>query len=168
LSRSWERKVRKNMSQLNKKQKKQGGGPVIVQGDRAVRHTGRNYFAPILLLLFVALYNVLMFTNPAFEPDAMHWIIVACYIGLSALFFFRRPYLAIGKDYVQSRRFTGDKRLTASDIKEIKTQSGYVFIVPNKGASWGFSRFLNRYDTDEMAAQLKSFAEKNRISIDQQ
>ncbi|MNJ66222.1 hypothetical protein D3C77_622810 [compost metagenome] len=86
---------------------------------------------------------------------------------LAALFFFRRPYLAIGKDYVQTRRMTGDKRLAAEAIKAISIQPGYVIIEPNKGGNWVFSKVMNRYPIAEMGEKLQQFAQANGISFQQ-
>ncbi|MCU6708201.1 hypothetical protein M6D81_05700 [Paenibacillus sp. J5C_2022] len=163
MSRSWERKVRKNMSHLNKQQKKQGKGGSVLGAERKDRFVGRNYMAPVLLLIFVALYSVVMWNDPKFEATTMFWVTIALYIGLAALFFFRKPYLTIGKDYVQTRRLTGDKRIQASGIKQIAVQKGIVMITPVKGASWSFTRLINRYPTGEMAEKMKEFAAKHNI-----
>ncbi|RJE90171.1 hypothetical protein D3P07_08130 [Paenibacillus sp. 1011MAR3C5] len=167
MSRSWERKVRKNMSKINKVRKKSGGAPVVFNAEKKDRYSGRNYVFPILLLIFVGMYSFVMQGDPKFEATTMYWVTVACYIILAALFFLRKPYLTIGKDYVQSRRFTGDKRLNVADIKGIRVQDGYVTIMPQKGASWTYSRLLNRFKTDEMAAKLKTFAGTHGIAFDE-
>ncbi len=166
MSRSWERKVRKNMSVVNKKRKKQGTGQIVFNAEKVERLVGRNYIAPILLLLFISMYVILTTTGSSeFQNGTMFWITVACYILLAALFFFRKPYIVIGKDYVQTRKMTGDKRLQASAIKSITVQKGYVAIEPQKGAHWMFSRLLNRYPTDEIAEKLQIFAQTNNITF---
>lgn len=167
MSRSWERKVRKNMSKINKDRKKHGGPQVVLNAEKKDRYSGRNYVFPILLIVFVGLYSFVMQGDPKFEATSMYWVTLACYIILAALFFLRKPYLTIGKDYVQSRRFTGDKRLNVSDIKGIRVQDGYVTIMPQKGASWTYSRLLNRFKTDEMAEKLKTFASTHGIEFDE-
>ncbi|MBD2869825.1 hypothetical protein [Paenibacillus arenilitoris] len=167
MSRSWERKVRKNMSNVNKQRKKQGAGQIVFNADKSEKIVGRNFIAPILLLLFIGLYVILMQSAEGFRTDTMFWITIGCYILLASLFYFRRPYLTIGKDYVQTRRFTGDKRMTASAIKGISVQPGYVVIEPVKGANWVFSRVMNRYPTEEMGEKLKTFAQSNGIKYEQ-
>lgn len=167
MSRSWERKVRKNMSNINKQRKKQGAGQLVFNAEKSEKIVGRNYIAPILLLLFIALYIILMQSSTEFQMDTMFWITVGCYILLAAVFYFRRPYITIGKDYVQTRRMTGDKRLPASNIKAISVQPGYVVIEQQKGANWVFSKLLNRYPTDEIGDKLKLFAQANGISFEQ-
>ncbi|WP_028610653.1 hypothetical protein [Paenibacillus harenae] len=167
MSRSWERKVRKNMSVINKQRKKQGTGQIVFNADKSEKIVGRNFIAPILLILFIGMYVILMQNTEGFKIDTMFWITIGCYVLLAALFYFRRPYLTIGKDYVQTRRLTGDKRLPASGIKGINIQSGYVVIEPVKGANWVFSKVMNRYPTDEMAEKLRAFAQSNSIPYQQ-
>ena len=172
MSRSWERKVRKNMEQANKTRKKQGGnlintGSGSIAND-SLRITGRNFIAPSLLLIFIIGYSFLMLTAPNYEQDTMFFVTIGCYVLLAMLFFFRKPYLAIGKDFVQSRRFTGDKRLPASEIKEIRVHKDYVVVMPQKGAAWTFSRVLNRFPTEQMTKELTSFAQKNNVNFIEQ
>ena len=167
MSRSWERKVRKNMSKINQNRKKQGAGQIILNTEKKDRFVGRSYALPLFLVLFASFYVVMMLMTPKFQTDTMFWVTIGSYFFLAVLFFLRRPYLTIGKDYVQSRRFGGDKRLTADGIKGIRVQSGYVTIIPQKGAGWTFSRLLNRFNTDEIAEKLKSFAANHNIPFEQ-
>lgn len=159
--------MRKNMSTIYKQRKKQGTGQLVVNGEKADRLTGRNFLLPILLILFIGAYVSFFFTEPSFELDTINIVTIGAYFVLAALFFFRKPYLKIGKDYVQSRRMMGDKRLNASDISTIRTQDGYVTIVPKKGGGWTFSRTLNRFDTAEMAGKLKAFAQVYGIPFEE-
>ncbi|WP_168122667.1 hypothetical protein [Paenibacillus sp. HB172176] len=167
MSRSWERRVRKNMSKINQQRKKQGSGQLVLGGEKVERFKGRNIFVPILLLLFVILYSILMNSNPDFEMDTMYAVTLLCYVALAALFFFRRPYLLIGKDFVQSRRFTGDKRYTIEGLKSIRFQQGMITIIPQKGANWTFSKTLNRFPTENMESKLREFAKANNIMIEE-
>lgn len=167
MSRSWERKVRKNMSKINQNRKKQGAGQIVLNAEKKDKFVGRNYALPLLLIVFVTFYLIMIPMTSDFKADTMFWVTIACYFVLAALFFIRRPYLTIGKDYVQSRRFGGDKRLAASGIKSIRVQNGYVSIIPQKGAGWTFSRLLNRFKTDEMAEKLKAFATTHQIPFEQ-
>lgn len=167
MSRSWERKVRKNMETVNKARKKAGTGKLVmnVEKKNEIRFTGRNIILPVVLVLFIGMYNFLMLMNPDFTFDTMYWLTIVSYLLLAALFYFRKPYLTIGKDYVQSRRMMGDKQLFAAAIKEIKIQSGYVIIVPNHGGSWTYSKLFNRFPLQDMSAALKKFAEKYEITF---
>ncbi|MEK3881333.1 hypothetical protein [Paenibacillus sp. PL2-23] len=167
MSRSWERKVRKNMSKINLARKKQGTGQIILNGDKHERYVGRNFALPALLVMFALFYVVMMLNTPTFKADTMFWVTIGCYVMLAALFFLRRPYLSIGRDYVQSRRFGGDKRLGVKDIKSIRAQNGYVTVIPQRGAGWTFSRLLNRFQTDEMTEKLKAFSAAHHIPFEQ-
>lgn len=167
MSRSWERKVRKNRSKINQSRKKQGSGKMILTSEKTDTFLGRNLATPILLLLFVTFYNIVSFGNPIYKATAIHWVTVACYILLAALFFFRKPYLTVGKDYVQSRRLTGDKRLHATAIKAIHAQNGNVTILPQKGTGWTFSKLMNRFKTVEMTEKLRMFASAHDIPFEQ-
>ncbi|MFD0587042.1 hypothetical protein ACFQZE_03415 [Paenibacillus sp. GCM10027627] len=167
MSRSWERKVRKNMSKVNHTRKKQGGGQLVFNAEKSARFTGRNFVFPILLIMFIVAYIFISQTSPKFETGTMYWVTIGAYFLLALIFFLRKPYLTIGKDYVQTRRFSGDRRLSADAIKAIRVQDGYVTVMPNKGAGWTFSRLLNRFQTDEMAEKLKGFAAANGISFEE-
>ncbi|QNK60754.1 hypothetical protein H7F31_21760 [Paenibacillus sp. PAMC21692] len=167
MSRSWERKVRKNMSTINKQRKKHGEGQLVMNAEKADRFTGRNFLLPILLILFIGAYIAIMSADPKFVMTTMSWVTIGMYFLLAALFFFRKPYLKIGKDYVQSRRMTGDKRLNAADIGSIRVQDGYVTILPKKGGGWTFSRLLNRFNTAAMTDKMKSFAQVHGITFEE-
>ncbi|MCM3631710.1 hypothetical protein [Paenibacillus camelliae] len=166
MSRSWERKVKKNMDQINKQRKKAGVGNLVLNTEKKHELTfkGRNYVLPIVLIFFIGMYNIISLMNPEFEFSTMYWLTIIAYVALAALFFFRKPYLTIGKDYIQSRRMMGDKQLFAVAIKEIKVQAGYIFIVPSHGSSWAFNRTFNRFPIDEMSVELKKFADKFNIT----
>ncbi|MGO4184801.1 hypothetical protein AB4Z45_01130 [Paenibacillus sp. MCAF9] len=167
MSRSWERKVRKNMNVVNKQRKKQGNGQIVFNAEKSEKIVGRNFIAPILLILFIGMYVILMSSSSTFKMDTMFWITVGCYILLAALFFFRRPYITIGKDYIQSRRLTGDKRIPAASIKGFSVQKGYVVVEMQKGGNWVFSKLTNRFPTDEIGEKLKLFANANGIAFQQ-
>jgi len=112
-----------------------------------------------------------MMTIPAGDPNQenpfgtpVFWLTVASYLALAAIFWFRRPYLLVGKDYVGTRRFSGPKTLPAGSIKSITVIGRrYVIIEPKKGGNWVFSRLTNRFPIDEMAERLRKFAQDNRV-----
>ncbi|MFF2479458.1 hypothetical protein [Paenibacillus sp. NPDC058071] len=166
-SRSWERKVRKNQSQLVKARKKQGIKAPLPGAAKEDRYRGRSIAAPILLILFITLYVILAASSPDFVPSSMFYVTIALYVLLAVFFFLRRPYIAVGKDYVQTRKFTGDKRLAVAAIKGITIQSGYVVIEQQKGGNWVFSRLINRYPTVEIGERLEQFAKANGIAFQQ-
>ncbi|MFC4777691.1 hypothetical protein ACFO9Q_12915 [Paenibacillus sp. GCM10023252] len=168
MSRTWERKVRRNSTQLSKQRKKHGGSPIVASSEKVDRFKGRNYVIPAFIILFIGLYVILNLstsTTQSTEQDTMFWVTIGLYVMLAVIFFFRRPYLAVGKDYVQTRRLTGDKRLPAASIKGFTLQQGYVSIEQEKGGNWVFSRFINRYPTDEMAVKLREFAKQHSITV---
>lgn len=176
MSRSWERMVRKNTSTINKSRKKQGGKGFVPEASRIERFKGRNFILPIVILFFTGFYAYVSFIarravpveGQGSENDALYWVTIACYILLAMLFFFRRPYLNVAKEFIQTRRITGDKLLRASGIKKIRVQDGYVVVEQVKGPSWTFSRFLNRFPTDDITVRLKAFAKDNQVEFVEQ
>ncbi|WP_270171367.1 hypothetical protein [Paenibacillus sp. SYP-B4298] len=176
MSRSWERMVRKNTSAINKSRKKQGGQGFVPEASRIDRFKGRNFILPTVILFFTGFYAYVSFIARQAVPvegqgsgtDSLYWITIVCYVLLAMLFFFRRPYLNVAKEFIQTRRITGDKMLRASGIRKIRVQDGYVVIEQVKGPSWTFSRFLNRFPTEDMTARLKAFAKENHVEFVEQ
>lgn len=125
---------------------------------------GRSYLMPAFLLLFILFYVIVTVNSAAFkQADTMFWVTIACYVVLASLFMLRRPYLSVGSDFVRTRRFAGDRNVYVSNIKAINTQKGYIVIEQQKGGNWVFSRVMNRYPIEPMAARLKAFAEQHGI-----
>lgn len=165
MSRSWERKVRNNMNQLNKQRKKQGIQAVVPSGERADTYKGRSYIGPILLLLITAMYA--LFVQADNTQATMYWVTIGCYVFLALLFVLRRPYIKVGTDYVQTRKFSGDRRLKPEEIKSITAQEGNVVIERVRGTNWVFSRILNRYPTGDIAERLKQFAKQHGVQFNE-
>ncbi|AJY77071.1 hypothetical protein [Paenibacillus beijingensis] len=165
MSRSWERKVRRNTAQMNQKRKKQGLGQLVPDSEKVDRFRGRNYIFPIVLLLIIAVYAFL--STGSTQNVGTTWTTIGLYLLLALMFYLRRPYLAVGADYVQTRRMFGDRRLQPANIKAISVQPGYVVIQPVKGANWVFSRLLYRYPVDEMKERLSSFAKLHNITFEE-
>lgn len=164
--RSWERRVRRNTAHINKQRKKQGMDQLVPESEKVVRFRGRNYLLPILLLIIVAVYAVI--STASTQNAATTWTTIGLYVLLALTFFLRRPYLAVGADYVQTRRMFGDRRLRPAEIKAISVQRGYVVIQPVKGTNWVFSRLLYRYPVEEMKARLRDFADTHHIVFQEQ
>lgn len=164
MSRSWERKVQKNMSALNKQRKKQGKAFVATGAAKADRYVGRSYLLPLFLLFFIGIYVMMAMMTMA-EFNTLEWVTIAAYVVLALFFFLRRPYLTVGKDYIQTRKMSRDRRLTASQIKSITLSPGSIMIEPAKGANWLFSKWMNRYPTEEIAERMREFADANRIKL---
>lgn len=165
MSRSWERKVRNNMNKLNKQRKKQGISTVAPASERSDTFKGRSYIGPILLILITALYA--LFVQADESQATMYWVTIGCYLFLAFLFVVRRPYIRVGVDYVQTRKFTGDRKLKPEDIKSITAQEGYVVIERIRGSNWVFSRIMNRYPTVEIAERLKQFAKQHNVQFNE-
>ncbi|MFD2117773.1 hypothetical protein ACFSTH_17025 [Paenibacillus yanchengensis] len=167
MSRSWERQVRKNMQKVNQTRKKSGNSPISLYSEKGKQSVfkGRNYVIPFLLILFILGYLFIVTAQPDFVANGMFWVTVIAYVVLAIMFFFRRPYLTIGKDFVQSRRITGDKTLYATGIKEIRLQKDSVVIAPKTGAAWTYSKVLNRFATEQMGQKLIEFGKKNDVNV---
>ena len=170
-SRSWERKVKKNMNQVNKARKKAGveqinlSKPASKKETNAPRFTGRNIIFPVVLIMFVGFYNFIVLSDPDFQFGGIYWLTVISYFILAALFFFRKPYLTVTKEYLQTRRMFGEKQLFGVNIKQIKFIKGYVIIVPKNGSTWTFSQMFNRFPIDAMSKELRIFAERHQIEV---
>ncbi|AZN41976.1 hypothetical protein [Paenibacillus albus] len=167
MSRSWERKVQKNQAQINKQRKKRGQSPLMSTASTAEAldtYRGRSYLMPAFLLLFILFYVIVTVTADSFkDTGSMFWVTIGCYVVLALLFVLRRPYIAVGRDFVRSRRFTGDRSIYVSNIKAINVQKGYIVIEQIKGGNWVFSRVINRYPTEQIAERLRSFAGQHNI-----
>jgi len=167
-SRSWERMVEKNSKQINKRRKKEGKKGIGSSSPQIDRFQGRNYVVPALLLLLILLYVTLSqpWSDKFLQDPTLFWVTIGCYVLLAVFYFFRRPYLAISRDTLETRKFTGYKTMRPSDIRKIVVQPGYVLVESVKGTNWVFSKLMNRYPIDRMAERLKVFTEVNRIEFE--
>lgn len=170
MSRSWERKVRKNSAALNKQRQKSGKPVLSVKEDRYEQFKGRNFILPSVLILVSLLY-ALIGSVPVSQGNTssfLYWITVAAYIGLGIIIFLRKPYLKVAKDHIMTTKWNRIRVLYAKDIKSISVQKGYVVISKNgKGSNWVFSRFMNRYDTDAMGQCMIKFAQQHQIPYEE-
>ncbi|OXM87913.1 hypothetical protein [Paenibacillus rigui] len=166
MSRKWERMVQKNTKAANNIRKKQGK-PTLSEAssDGAVTIRGRSWLLP-LLLMFVGLFCFIAFRAQQ-QQDSLYWITGGSYIVL-ALFIFavRRPFLKVGKNYLLTRRFAGDRRVEPSQIQEIElTKSSVVISLNTSKTKWVFTRFIQRIDIEQMSDKLKEFAANNNIPL---
>lgn len=161
MSRSWERKVRRNTEQLNKSRKKQGLTAIKPNAEKVDRFRGRSFAMPILLLVIVSIY--IGVTAASGQSSPLTWTTIGLYLFMALVLFLRKPYLSVGQDYVQTRRMFGDRRLKVAEIKSISVQSSSIIIQPVKGANWIFSRTLNRYPISEMKDRLQLLASQHQI-----
>lgn len=166
-ARSWERKIRKNQAQINKQRKKRGEQPLSLKKDPNLDvYQGRSIAMPLFLVLFLTFFVVTSMRSADFDPTLWtFWTILVLYTILAVVLYFRRPFLAVGKDFVRTRRFTGDKNLFVSNIKSIVVSKGSVVIEPVKGTNWVFIRSLNLFPVTEMSERLQKFAEQHQISF---
>lgn len=172
MSRSWERKVSKNMSQLNKQRKKQGqalvGTTTVGTNDGDV-FKGRKYVLPIILVALAVLYALLGIATveAGGGSQTLNWIGVSLYLLLALMIFLRKPYLKVGRSTVSTMKFNRERKLAASEISQIKITKGSVVIETKaRGGNWVFSRLINRYDTTAMGERLGQFAKVNNIPVE--
>ncbi|MFH5184608.1 hypothetical protein ACHHV8_19240 [Paenibacillus sp. TAB 01] len=166
MSRKWERMVQKNTKNANKTRKKQGK-PLLSESasDGAVTIRGRSWLLPLFLVV-VGLFCFLVFRTQE-QQDTLYWVTGGSYIVL-ALFIFlvRRPFLKVGKDFLLTRRFAGDRRVEPSQIQEIEISGGSVVIsLLNSKGRWVFTRLIHRMDTDQLGEKLKEFAANNNVAL---
>jgi len=168
MSRSWERMVTKNTKQINKKRKKEGKRGIAPNAPQIDRFRGRNYVIPTLLVLLIAFYILLSqpWSDRFLQDPTLFWVTIGCYVLLAVFYYFRRPYLAVSRDTLETRKFTGYKTLRPSQIRKIVVQPGYVLIESVKGTNWVFSRIMNRYPIAQMAERLKVYAEVNQVDYE--
>jgi hypothetical protein len=166
MSRKWERMVKKNTKLVNKNRVKHGKATISqAVSDGSVTFKGRNWTLS-LFLFCVGIFCFIAFNN-SYQDVYLYWITGGSYI-LLGLFMYavRRPHLKIGKDFLGTRRFTGDKRLAVTDIKEIALSSDSVVIsLNNSKGKWAFTRFYHRIDITGMSERLKEFAANNAIAL---
>lgn len=120
---------------------------------------------PFTLVLLIIFY-ILMFKPWAADFNqsvGIFWSTVGCYVLLALFYFLRRPYLAVTKDKLETRKFAGYKTLKGMEIRKIVQMPGYIVIETVKGGNWVFSKLMNRYPIDEMAVRLKEFASQHQI-----
>lgn len=169
MSRSWERMVTKNTKKINKQRKKTGkpslSSAVKPQIDRFV---GRNYVVPTMLIMLIVFYvTIAQPWSETFAQDiTMFWVTVGCYVLLALFYFFRRPYLAVSRDTLETRKFTGYKTLRPGDIRKFSITPGYILVESVKGSNWVFSRTMNLYPLDKMSERLKTYADLHNIAFE--
>lgn len=166
MSRKWERMVQKNTKTTNKIRARQGK-PLVSQSvsDDTVTIKGRNWLMP-LLLVFVGIFCYITFKD-TYQDETLYWITGGSYILLGLFtFFVRRPFIKIGKNFLGTRRFTGDKRAEPSQIQEIiVSKDAVVIALQGKGGRWIFTRLYHRFDVSAAAERLKEFADQNSVAF---
>ncbi|MCC3373193.1 hypothetical protein [Cohnella sp. REN36] len=165
MSRSWERMVERNSKQVNKRRKKEGKQSLSAPTAQIDRFKGRSFVMPALLLLLILFYIILFqpWSSKFNQDPTMFWLTVGCYVLLAFFYALRRPFLAVSKDRLETRRFAGYKTLKPLEIRKIVQQPGYIIIETVKGGNWVFSRLMNRFPIEKMGERLHEFATANKI-----
>jgi hypothetical protein len=162
MSRNWERMVRKNTKAANKNRQKRGI-PLISDRDQPQVFKGRS---TLLTLLCLVVLLFLAVTSPQAAQGNLSFFTMASYLILGLfVYFVRRPYLKVNKASLARRGFIKEYILYAENIKQITVKPGYVFVEQNGSQRWVYSKFLNRFKVNEMAAKLKRFSEQNHVTF---
>ncbi|WP_282935474.1 hypothetical protein [Paenibacillus sp. RC67] len=166
MSRKWERMVLKNSKKVNKTRAKQGK-PLLYDtpSDGSVTVRGRSWFVP-LLMICVGIFCYIAFRGN-YENDNLYWVTGGSYIALGLfIFWVRRPFIKIGKDFLVSRRFAGDRRVEISQIREIVIQKDTVAIsLTTSNTKWVFTKLYHQFNIVELSEQLKEFAARNHVEL---
>ncbi len=165
MSRSWERMVLKNLKEINKRRKKESKKGISPNAPQIDRFQGRNYIVPILLLMLILLYITLAqpWSDNFMQDTTLFWVTIGCYVVLALFYYMRRPYLAVSRDTLETRKFSGYKTLRPTEIRKITVQPGYIIVESVKGANWVFSRLMNRYPLDRMSERLKAYSDLHHV-----
>ncbi|THF74593.1 hypothetical protein [Cohnella fermenti] len=168
MSRSWERMVEKNQKQINARRKKEGKGKIAAPAQQVERFKGRSYIVPILLVLLMVFFVTVSqpWSDDFGQNRSLFWVTVGCYFLLSIFYYLRRPFLSVSKDTLETRRFSGYKRLKPTEIRKITVQPGFVMIETVKGTNWVFSKLMNLYPIGTMGERLQAFATVNHVEFE--
>jgi hypothetical protein len=165
MSRSWERMVLKNSKKINKRRKKEGKKSLSPNAPQVDKFSGRNYIIPILLFMLIIFYITLSqpWSDTFIQNTTMFWVTIGCYAVLGIFYYMRRPYLAVTRDTLETRKFSGYKTLRPTEIRKITVQPGYIIVESVKGANWVFSRLMNRYPLERMSERLKTYSDLHHV-----
>lgn len=162
MSRSWERAVRKNTKQINRQRKKTGKPALAATASEVSVIRGRSWmFASFLLMV-----SLFLLITQAGTPvkDGMYWFTVISYGTLALIIFlWRRPYLKVYKNQLATRKLTGEKYASPSDIEKITVLPGYAIVHLKGKRSWVFSKLIHMYSVEAMAEKLREFSTNNQI-----
>lgn len=163
MSNKWERQLARNARKLNDRRKRLGHQAISTRGD-VIRHKGRSWMFS-LLLAFVGLFYMITYWN--LGRTSLYWVTIFMYLAMAFMWFFlRRPFVEINKKTLVTRKFLGFRSIEPKDIEQIETLKGYVVItLKGKKSRIVFSRLMHRYDTDELAKDLESFAKLHHVTF---
>jgi hypothetical protein len=162
MSRRFARQMDRNKKQLNETQRKSGKQGTL-KASNETKFIGRSWLLPSFLIGMLIWYLILFIGDKGF----MFWFTVVGYTLLSLfLFFIKRPYLVVGKDFVESRRFGGVFKIQVSEIEKITIAKDSVNIAFNvKRPSWSFTSLFQMMKIADMSEKLTEFAQKNQIQL---
>jgi hypothetical protein len=164
MASKWERQVERNAKKVNLQRKRNGISPISQSTNKDDKQKGRSWMLSIFLIA-IGLFYMVTFWNV--DRNGLYWVTVIMYFLLALIvFFLRRPFLGIGKSSLTTRKFTGVRVKKAEEISKIEIQPGMVIIEFNDSSTrWVFSRFVNRYNINEMTIELQEFATKNKVNF---
>ncbi len=164
MASKWERQVERNAKKVNLQRKRTGAAPISKSTSKDDKQKGRSWILSLFLVV-IGLFYMVTFWNV--DRGGLYWVTVIMYILLAMIvFYLRRPFLGIGKSSLTTRKFAGLRVKNAEEISKIEIQPGMVIIEFNNNSSkWVFSRFINRYNINEMATELQEFAAKNKVNF---
>jgi len=168
MSRSWERAVRRNARQVDKRRKKEGKPGIGSKTTQIEKFKGRSYIFPLLILMLMVFYVITFapWVTKVESSETIFWVTLGCYLLLALIYFLRRPYLGVTRDTLETRKFTGYKTLRSPEIRKIVLAPGYIVIETVKGTNWVFSKTMNLYPIKQMSERLTQFAQTNRIQVE--
>lgn len=164
MSSKWERQVERNTKKVNLQRKRNGKSPVSQSTSKDDKQKGRSWMLSLFLVI-IGLFYMVTFWDV--DRNGLYWVTVIMYLLLALIvFYLRRPFLGIGKSSLTTRKLTGLRVKKAEEISKIEIQPGMAIINFNDNSTrWVFSRFVNRYNMDEMAVELQEFAIRNKVNF---
>ena len=163
-SRKWEREIYRNQKKVNEFRKRAGKNKVSSSPQYDI-FTGRSILLPAFLIGVGLLYGIMFYGLQS--SDTLYWITFIAYILLGIWFLvFRKPYLKVGKNELATRKWGREHIVNAQQVEFIHLQGNNIVIkLRQNDKLWVFSRLMNLYQIEEMAARLKEFALKNQVKF---
>lgn len=164
MASKWERQVERNAKKVNLQRKRNGVAPITQTTNKDDKQKGRSWILALFLVI-IGLFYMVTFWDV--DRNTLYWVTVIMYLILALIIFYlRRPFLGIGKSSLTTRKFAGLREKKAEDISKIEIQPGIVIIEFSDSTNrWVFSRFMNRYNINEMATELQEFAIRNKVNF---
>jgi hypothetical protein len=158
--------VKKNTKLVNKSRKKSGkAGIADTEQPRIIK--GRSWLLPsFFMLIFFFLLMQGPTSSEVETSSGMYWFTTISYAAVAVIFFlWRRPYLKVFRNQLATRKWTGEKYMTASEIEQITVLPSYIVVQTNNKKSWVFAKLTNLYPMADMGEALQEFAKLNQVTI---